>query len=228
MISRLVVVPHPPLLVPELVSGAAAETEPVRSACLAAARDLAAHAPDWVAVGVDPSGPSVLDHATGTFRGFGADVRVSLSVDADPTPDPDLPLPALVAAWLRDRSGARSVRVHLVPPDFSAADCAALGARLAGSPALLVLGDGSHRRGEHAVGRPDDRAEPFDEDIHKALATADTAALRALDPALAAELGALGRAAWQVAAGVPGAWRCTRSAFLAPFGVGYHVAVWEA
>ena len=32
MISRLVVVPHPPLLVPELVSGAVRDTEPVRSA----------------------------------------------------------------------------------------------------------------------------------------------------------------------------------------------------
>lgn len=228
MISRLVVVPHPPLLVPELVSGAVADTEPVRSACLAAARELASHSPDWIAVGVDPSGPRLVEDVTGTFRGFGADVRVSLSPDATPTPDPDLPLPVLVAAWLRHQTGARSVRVHLVPPDLPTADCVALGAQLTGSPALLVLGDGSHRHGEHAVGRPDDRAEPFDEDVRKALATADTTALRALDPTLAAELGARGRAAWQVAAGVPNPWRCTRSTFLAPFGVGYHVAVWEA
>ncbi|MGW4116484.1 hypothetical protein ACWEFJ_36890 [Actinosynnema sp. NPDC004786] len=242
MISRLVVVPHPPLLVPELVGGAVPDTEPVRSATLAAARELAAHAPDWVAVGVDPSGPRVLEDVTGTFRGFGVDVRVSLSPadpdphrtpDPDPTPDhrtpnPDLPLPALIAGWLRERTGARSVRVHLVPPDLPTADCVALGERLAGERALLVLGDGSHRHGESAVGRPDDRAEPFDDHVRDALAAADTAALRALDPALAAELGAQGRAAWQVAAGVPGAWRCTRSAFLAPFGVGYHVAVWEA
>ncbi|MEV1118604.1 hypothetical protein AB0I91_26350 [Actinosynnema sp. NPDC049800] len=227
MISRLVVVPHPPLLVPELVSDAARDTEPVRSACLAAARDLAAHAPDWVAVGVDPSGPRVVEGVTGTFRGFGVDVPVSLSDDASSV-DEELPLPALVAAWLRERVGARSVRVHLVPPDLSTAECVAVGERLAGSRALLVLGDGSHRHGELAVGRPDERAEPFDEEVRKALATADTAALRALDPALAAELGAFGRAAWQVAAGVPGAWRCARSEFLAPFGVGYHVAVWEA
>lgn len=227
MISRLVVVPHPPLLVPELVAGAVPDTEPVRSACLAAARELAAHAPDWVAVGVDPSGPRVVEAVTGTFRGFGVDVPVSLSADASSVEE-DLPLPALVAAWLRERAGARSVRVHLVPPDLATAECVALGERLAGSRALLVLGDGSHRRGEQAVGRPDERAEPFDEEVRKALATADTAALRALDPALAAELGAFGRAAWQVAAGVPGAWRCARSEFLAPFGVGYHVAVWEA
>ncbi|ONI87188.1 hypothetical protein ALI22I_22295 [Saccharothrix sp. ALI-22-I] len=227
MISRLVVVPHPPLLVPELVAGAVSETEPVRSACLAAARELAAHASDWVAVGVDPSGPRVVEDVAGTFRGFGADVPVSLSDDASSVDD-DLPLSVLVAAWLRERAGARSVRVHLVPPDLPTAECVALGERLAGSRALLVLGDGSHRHGEQAVGRPDERAEPFDEDVRTALATADTGALRAIDPALAAELGASGRAAWQVAAGVPGAWRCTRSAFLAPFGVGYHLAVWDS
>ncbi|MCE6997631.1 class III extradiol dioxygenase subunit B-like domain-containing protein [Saccharothrix sp. S26] len=233
MISRLVVVPHPPLLVPELVSGAVTDTEPVRSACLAAARDLASHSPDWVAVAVDPSGPRLVEGVTGTFRGFGVDVRVSLTDHASPAAPAspaadDLPLPVLIAAWLREQAGARSVRVHLVPPDLPTSACAALGGRLAGSPALLVLGDGSHRHGDQAVGRPDDRAEPFDSDVHKALATADTAALSALDPALAAELGAQGRAAWQVAAAVPGAWRCTRSTFLAPFGVGYHVAVWDA
>ncbi|MFD1146312.1 hypothetical protein ACFQ3T_04175, partial [Saccharothrix hoggarensis] len=125
MISRLAVVPHPPLLVPELVTGAGSDTEPVRSACLAAARDLAACSAEWVAVGVDPSGPRVVEDAAGTFRGFGVDVPVSLSEGAT-TADDELPLPALVAAWLRERAGARSVRVHLVPPDMPAADCVAL------------------------------------------------------------------------------------------------------
>ncbi|MFC6090464.1 class III extradiol dioxygenase subunit B-like domain-containing protein [Saccharothrix lopnurensis] len=235
MFSRLAVVPHPPLLVPELVSGAVPDAEQVRAECLAAARDLAAHAPDWVAVGVDPSGPRTLDGVAGTFAGFGVDVRVALAEDTEDTGkavDPDLPLPALVAGWLRQRAGARRVRVHLVPPDLPPAECLALGARLADEArpgqALLVLGDGSHRHGELAVGRPDERAGAFDEDVRRALAAADVDALRALDPDLAAELGADGRAAWQVAAGVPGAWRCARSAFLAPFGVGYHCAVWEA
>ncbi|MGM1065350.1 class III extradiol dioxygenase subunit B-like domain-containing protein [Saccharothrix sp. Mg75] len=227
MISRLAVVPHPPLLVPELVAGAAPETEPVRAASLAAARELAAHSDEWVAVGVDPSGPRVVQDVAGSFRGFGVDVPVSLTEGATRVDD-ELPLPALVAGWLRERAGARRVRVHLVPPDLPGPDCAALGARLAGTPALLVLGDGSHRHGELAVGRSDDRAGAFDDGVRRALASADRDALGALDPALAAELGAGGRAAWQVAAAVPGAWRCTRSAFLAPYGVGYHWAVWEA
>ncbi|MBP2334466.1 hypothetical protein [Saccharothrix coeruleofusca] len=227
MISRVAVVPHPPLLVPELVAGAVAETEPVRAACLAAAADLAACADEWVAVGVAPGAPRELSDVAGTFRGFGVDVPVALS-DAPSRVVADLPLPALVAGWLRERVGARRVRVHLVPPDLPTARCVALGERLTASgDALLVLGDGSHRHGELAVGRADDRAGPFDDAVHRALAAADTAALRAVDPALAAELGARGRAAWQVLAGVRGPWRCARSRFLAPFGVGYHVAVWE-
>jgi hypothetical protein len=226
MFSRVAVVPHPPLLVPELVPGAASDTGPVRSATLAAARDLAAHSLDWVAVGVAPGVPRTAVDVAGTFRGFGVDVPVALS-EGTSSVEPDLPLPALVAGWLRARAGARSVRVHLVPPDLPTADCLELGASLDGD-ALLVLGDGSRLHGEHAVGRPDDRAAPFDEDVRKALASADREALRSLDPALAAELGAVGRAAWQVLAGVPGAWRCVRSEFSAPFGVGYHVAVWEA
>ncbi|GAA3851471.1 class III extradiol dioxygenase subunit B-like domain-containing protein [Saccharothrix violaceirubra] len=226
MIPRLAVVPHPPLLVPELVPGAVADTAAVRAACVAAARELTALSPDWVAVGVDPSGPRVVERVTSTFRGFGVDVPVRLSDDAVDH-DPELPLPALVAAWLREQAGARSVRVHLVAPDTPLDECLALGADLAGGP-LLVLGDGSHRHGERAVGRADERAGAFDDEVGRALAEADRDALKALDTDLAAELGAAGRAAWQVLAGVPGDWRCVRSEFSAPFGVGYHVAVWEA
>ncbi|RKT53352.1 hypothetical protein [Saccharothrix australiensis] len=231
MISRVAVVPHPPLLVPELVGGAVDETAAVRAACLAAARELAEHDPDWTAVAVDPTGPRTVENVAGSFRGYGVDVPVSLSRRPSSV-EVGLPLPALVAGWLREHAGARSVRVHLVPPDLPTADCVAFGARLAASAspgrALLVLGDGSHRHGDAAVGRPDDRAGPFDEAVRAALAGADAAALTALDPALADELGARGRAAWQVLAGVPGAWRCARSELLVPFGVGYHVAVWEA
>ena len=56
-------------------------------------------------------------------------------------------------------------------------------------------------------------------------------ALLALDVDLAAELGAVGRAPWQVLAGVieadPRDWTCVSSTLLVPFGVAYHVAVLE-
>ncbi|MCS7476578.1 hypothetical protein [Umezawaea endophytica] len=232
MIRRLAVLPHPPLLVPELVGGAVDETEPLRAACLAAARELVDSSPHWVVIAGDPSGRRTIGpDISGTFRGYGVDVPVALSA-VESTSDLALPLPALVAGWLRGAAGAMTVRVELVHPDLPPAECFALGGELAAraGAAVLVLGTGSHRHGDASVGRPDDRAGPFDEGVRAALAAADPEALRGLDPALAAELGADGRAAWQVLAGLAeatGPWRCTRSELLVPYGVGYHSAVWE-
>ncbi|WNV83615.1 hypothetical protein [Umezawaea sp. Da 62-37] len=232
MILRLAILPHAPLLVPELVGGAADETEPLRAACVAAARELADSSPHWVAIAGDPSGPRTIGpDISGTFRGYGVDVPVALSA-VESSSDPALPLAALVAGWLRARAGALDVRVELVHPALPTADCLAVGKRLADEPEVgfLVLGTGSHRHGDASVGRPDDRAGPFDDGVRAALAAADHGALLALDPAVAAELGADGRAAWQVLAGLAGAtgpWRCARSELLVPYGVGYHVAVWE-
>jgi hypothetical protein len=170
-------------------------------------------------------GPST----SGTFAGFGVDVTVRMSDAATGPPDRAMPLPGLITAWLREQAGAREVTMHLVPPDLSPDDCFALGERLADDPApvgLLIAGDGSHRHGDRAPGRPDDRAGPFDDAVHAALAAADAKALQALDPHLADELGAVGRAPWQVLAGALGERRWTADAQLfVPFGVAYHLAV---
>ncbi|CRK55764.1 FIG00820085: hypothetical protein [Alloactinosynnema sp. L-07] len=199
----------------------------VRATALAVAKELTQVARRWTVVGV---GPAVTGRA-GTFRGFGVDVRVELGPDAaDEAADPDMPLPALVAGWLREQVGAEEVTVNLVPADLSPADCLELGAHLTDT-ALLVLGDGSHRHGERAVGRPDPRAEAFDNTVADAFAQVDLDALGALDPEVAGELGAVGRAPWQVLAGAIAAdgraWRCVESSLLIPFGVAYHFAVWD-
>ncbi|ONI79304.1 hypothetical protein ALI144C_26125 [Actinosynnema sp. ALI-1.44] len=229
MIVRAAVVPYPPLLVPELVVADVAEVAALRRSCVAAARALAASSRRWIAVA--PGFGEVPGDAVGTFRGFGVDVAVRLSEDTEGDFDPDLPLPALIAGWLREQAGVRGVSVQLVPPDATSEQCRALGGRLADSPddpiGLLVLGDGSSRHGERAPGRPDERAGDFDNTVQKALSDADQAALLAIDPALAAELGAEGRAAWQVLGGLPGEWQCVTSELMVPFGVAYHVAVWE-
>lgn len=228
MIVRAAVVPHPPLLVPELVAGADGDVTAVRAACLAVATRLTSVAPRWVAVGGGPGGVLGPD-AVGTFAGFGVDVTVRLSDAATGTPDPAMPLSALIVAWLREHTGADEVTMHLVPPDLSPEDCYALGEHLAEDAApvgLLIAGDGSHRHGDRAPGRPDDRAGPFDDAVHEALAAADAKALQALDPKLADELGAAGRAPWQVLAGAMGRGRWMADArLLAPFGVAYHLAV---
>lgn len=243
VIIRAVVVPHPPLLVPELVGGAIAPTEAVRVASVTAARALAEVAGDWVAVAADPAGPFVVhSQARGSFAGYGVDVPISLASDGDSMSldsavDRALPLPALIAGWLRAAAGADRVHVHLVEPDLPAADCAAFGAELASSLAgpapvgLLVLGDGANRHTDRAPARPDDRSADFDRHVRDALAAADPDGLSALDAGLAAELGAMGRAAWQVLAGAARAvgepWTGKLLYSDAPFGVAYHVAVWE-
>ncbi|AUI57526.1 class III extradiol dioxygenase subunit B-like domain-containing protein [Amycolatopsis sp. BJA-103] len=226
MIRRVAVLPQPPLLIPELAAGAADECAELREACLAAARSLTSASPDWVVVGAAAGAPAVPENASGSFRGFGVDLGVSLSRVT--TPETELPLPALVAGWLREQGGASSVRVHLVDPATPPSQCELFGRELGEPAAVLVLGDGSSRHGPRSPGGEDERAEGFDAGIRDALAKADTGALAALDPALAAELGAGGRAPWQVLAGLAdGDWTADVLYSAAPYGVGYHVAVWE-
>lgn len=181
----------------------------------------------WIAVAVDDSGPAtVVPPLSGTFLGYGVDVAVSLGGDA--APDPRIPLPVLITAWLREHCAAEVSRVELVPRDLSPSECVSFGQQLAAEDAgLLILGDGSTRHGLRSPGSHDERSGPFDAHVHDLLAAADVRGLLDLDPELASGLGAQGRAAWQVLAGVPGPWRCASAEFFAPFGVGYHVAVWE-
>ncbi|MER7116896.1 hypothetical protein ABT332_20650 [Saccharomonospora azurea] len=231
MITCAVVVPSPPLLVPALVPGAVERSAAVRDATLTAVRALAQVSRRWVAVGVASGRHTVHPSTRGSFRGFGVDVPVALSGTADGA-ETTLPLPALLAGWLRDQAGAESVRVELVSAHADVADCVALGERLAGADeaALLVLGDGSTRHPTAPPGWPDPRAEAFDATVGAALAEADAEALLAIDPALAADLQAEGRPAWQVLAGLArssGDWGGELLYSDAPFGVAYHVATWD-
>jgi hypothetical protein len=231
VISRVAVVPTPPLLVPELAAGAARETAEVREACLAAVRAVASEHARWIAVGAGLSATDLGAGARGNFRGYGADVPVSLSGEAL-DPEAELPLPALIAGWLRDRAGASSVRVSVLDQALPTAQCVSFGNRLdeeESDVGLLILGDGSHRHGPRAPGGEDERALAFDDVVAKALGSADVDVLLSLDLTLAGELGAGGRVPWQVLAGLAGSarWRAELLYSGAPLGVGYHVAVWE-
>lgn len=235
MIRSIAIVPQPPLLVPELMGAAAGEADALRWACQQAARVLGGGR--WHAVGVDQSGPSKInDGAAGSFRGYGADVRVSLGSRPPAAAEADgLPLPMLLAGWLRGQTGGVGVAGELVHPDSPPGECATRGRDLAGELAegewgLLVLADGARTHRAPGAGRVDDRATDFDGIVRDALSAADPAALAALDPGLARELGASGRAAWQLLAAVAVAAHSSWCAELlysgAPYGVGYHVAVW--
>jgi hypothetical protein len=140
-------------------------------------------------------------------------------------------LPSGDAAVLPGGAGV-PVELHGVAADLPVEGGRRYGRLLARRPeriALLVLADGSARRGPAAPGYVDDRAAAVDGAVEAALRTGDPAALLALDPATATELLVAGRVAWQVLAGA-----CERCAVLAtchysdaPFGVWYPVVSWR-
>ncbi|WBQ07251.1 class III extradiol dioxygenase subunit B-like domain-containing protein [Kribbella sp. CA-293567] len=221
------VCPHPPLLIPEVAGGAAAELDDLRAACLAAVDQLA-EADSVVIVGSGPATGTRYDAAAGgSFGLYGAHgVRVG-------TGDPVLPLSLAVGAWLIAQSKAANLpRFSItVAADETPAACLDLGRRLAHGPdhiGLLVMGDGSPRRSEHSPVHLHPRAELFDTTVAAALDLGDTATLAALDPELAAELHVAGRAPWQVLAGATSVARLRGHLgyHAAPYGVGYFVASW--
>ncbi|MFJ4650017.1 hypothetical protein ACIP5Y_01950 [Nocardia sp. NPDC088792] len=110
-------VPSPPVLVPELggAAGTAADTEvaALRTAVLRAGRELAGQATRWIVVGADEVTRVIGSDAVGTFRGYGADLRVGLTGGShfdDENADPALPLPALIAGWLREQVAPAETR----------------------------------------------------------------------------------------------------------------------
>jgi hypothetical protein len=226
-VVRAAVCPHPPLLVPEIASGAAPELDDLRAACLAAIEHLSA-ADRLLVVGSEPAGPTSYDgSAGGSFGGYGAPgVRVGSG-------DPVLPLSLAMGAWLIEQTKVSDLpRSSLaVPTGAPPAHCLELGREIAAGNdriALLVMGDGSARRSEHSPVHLHPRAEIFDTTVAEALDRADTAVLAALDPDLASELQAAGRAPWQVLAGALQPDLTGNLTYhAAPYGVGYFVAAFS-
>lgn len=247
MLVAAAVCPAPPLLVPAVAVGAAAELDALRGDCRRALAAVASAEPDRLVV-VGPGAAAVTHHgrgAAGSFRGFGVPLTVRLpgvgagggGADAAATAEP-LPAPSAVGAWLLADAGwgAAPVTAVSVPDDLPAARCLELGRELVGGSArtaLLVVGSGSHCRTLKAPGYLDERGEPFDDSVARSLAAADHEALAALDRELAAAVGADGAAPWQVLAGAAGQ-RGSAAPLggsllhhAAPYGVGYLVAAWS-
>jgi hypothetical protein len=195
---------------------------------------LAAAAPDLIAVvGAAPGNRTYPPDTPSPRHQFAP----GLSSPA-PVTGPVLPLSLAVGvALLREADllpdDARlAIELHGVAADLPVEPACRYGRLLAGRPeriALLVMADGSARRGPAAPGYLDDRAHAVDATVEAALRTGDPAALLALDPATAAELLIAGRVAWQVLAGA-----CERRNLLAtchysaaPFGVWYPVVTWR-
>lgn len=218
------VCPHPPIIVPELAFGAASELDSLRAACLKAV-DALSSADRVVIVGSAPASATYDATTGGSFGPYGApEVRIGPGA-------PVLPLSLTVGGWLLEQSQAVALpRSYVaVTVDETPSHCLALGEEIAAGNervGLLVMGDGSARRSDHAPVHLHPRAEIFDVTVAKALQDMDLEVLATLDPDLASVLQAAGRAPWQVLAGAAeGAALAGRLLYdAAPYGVGYFVA----
>jgi hypothetical protein len=209
----------PPLLHPAL-TGRAAVLPELRSACAEAVARLLREGPEVIVV-VGPAAATGEWDAAGRLDAAafapGAAVWGPAAVSGPAVSGPavsgsvamggagTLPLSLGLGVTLLDQVGYRGVRrLFAVGPDAPTGACAALGAELAvgaGRTALLVMGDGSARRSPKAPGHLDPRAEPFDAGVEQAVRAGRLGALLELDEALARDLMATGRPAWQVLAG---------------------------
>ena len=189
-------------MVPELAASAAAELADLREAVFAAAASLPSR---WIAIGVGPADALIGPAQSGTFAGYGVDLRVALSPDAGDAPG-ELPLCALITGWVRgqvDPQARAEVRVY---SDDHGLDAALdRGRRLraeiddAADPVgVLVVADGAHTLTPPAPGGYDPDSIPVQAALDDALAGGDTAALTRLPHTV------VGRVAYQVLAGLTG------------------------
>jgi hypothetical protein len=234
VITSAALCPWPPLLVREL-TGADPVLPELRQACAAAVATLLRDGPEVAAV-VGPGPVTARWPGDGRLNvaAFGGPPAGAPGPALSPQPAgsarPPLPAAAGLGAHLLDQAGYQGTRlIWSVSPDEPVAGCATLGAELAAASqrtALLVMGDGSARRGPKAPGHFDPRAAAFDAGVERALRAGDLRALLAIDPVLARSLMATGRPAWQVLAGALGATAAAVDVHYAgdPFGVAYLVA----
>lgn len=223
MITSAALCPAPPLLAREL-TGADPVAPKLRQACFDATAALLSEGPDLVAV---------VGVATET-RAWPPDGQLDVAAYGPgletPISGSPVPLPLGLGARLLDEAGYSGRReLQSVGEREPATACAALGERLAAAAArvaLLVMADGSARRGLKAPGYLDERSVPFDATVERAVRAGDLPALLALDPELARDLMATGRAGWQVLAGAMNGHRPTTDIRYSgdPFGVAYLVA----
>ncbi|MGI8762171.1 MAG: hypothetical protein ACR2LF_12930 [Jatrophihabitantaceae bacterium] len=232
MISGAAFCPHPPLLVPAVGTGAAAELDALRAACRDALGKVAADGAALALLGAGPVSQAFSPSAWGSLAGFG--VAADVALGAAGRGGPQLPLSLTVGAWLvADTLGPDSGALGFsVGAGFASSAAAREVNALVASRdvVLLVLADGSARRSVTAPGYLDERAAGFDDAVAAALRSGDGTALTALDAALGAELLAGGVAAWQAAGALLAgtAYDADLCYAHAPYGVGYLVATWSA
>ena len=226
MLSAIAIVPSAPVVVPELASGAAAELVDLREAVVTAAASLPAR---WVVVGAGQADAVVGPSATGTFAGYGVDVRVTLSPAAPEAPA-ELPLCALIAGWVRGQAKPEAHAEVRVYGDHDVDAAVARGRQLraeideaADAIGVLVVADGANTLSAPAPGGYDPDSIPTQAALDDALAAGDATALTRLPDTI------VGRVAYQVLAGLTEpAPRLAKELYRgAPYGVGYFAGAWQ-
>ena len=225
MITAAALCPQPPLLFREL-SGHDDVAADLRAACHAVLRTVLATGPELVVVvgpadttkSWDPSGAVDVRRFGTTGERVGSGLPLSLGVGARLLHGAGWTGPVELLGLAGDSSP--------VEVDGLAAELTEREERLA----LLVLADGSTRRGAKAPGYLDERAFGFDDATSRALAAGDAGALRWMDVALAAELMVLGRVGFSLLGAVALAQGTPPTAVLEyaddPFGVMYQACSW--
>jgi hypothetical protein len=217
--------PAAPLLAREL-TGADAVVPELRQACREAADALVQADADLVVVVGAGEQTRTWDAASARLDL----TRYAPALGAPAAAPETIPLALGLGGRLLDEAGYHGRReLQEVGGDEPTPACAALGmvlAQAAPRVALLVMADGSARRGRKAPGYLDERSSAFDAEVSRAVRECDLPALLAVDAGLGRELMATGRPAWQVLAGaVNGTSTATAIRYDDdPFGVAYLVA----
>lgn len=221
---EVVLCPHPPLL----VRGLGGQQDPgaeLRDACHAAVSRMVAAHPDRVVVVGPADDPGPWDGLALDRRRFGTTLP-------RPGTARSLPLSLGIGRMLLDDCGwADGTELVGVGWDAPGRELQGVVDRMTAAPGptgLLLLGDGSARRGEKAPGFLDPRAFGYDDLVAEALASADAAALRDLDVDLGRELMVGGRSVFRLLGLLAGDRPVTATLDFRddPFGVSYFVARW--
>ena len=208
------VLPHPPLLVPELAGAAAPELAPLRAACQGALATVVAAAGLAVVIGDGPVWAVPAPGAPGSFRSYGAEVEVELPAPVDldlpglppPAQLTDLPLSLAVAAHLLDALDPPPGQLFAatVPRSLGPGAAARIGQVLASAAprfGLVVMADLSARRTEQSPGAFHPEAAGFDARVGDAFRAGTPHHVLTLDPAQCADLLVAGRVPLQVLGG---------------------------
>ena len=228
VLTAVGLVPGAPLIVPELSTAANPDISDVRDAALSVGRTLAAAAEYWTVIGSGSFGRAYsVGHAVGTFRGYGADVVVSLAPGETTEPDPMMPLAHLIGAWLRESVAPAVTADAIVVESDPTSVARTLFDRLSQAPsrhAVLVVADGATTLTPRAPGGYLSESEDFQGRLDEAISGKPNDLLALSEDECDRYGVGADRAVWTMLGALLnlGEFTVSEGRSMAPFGVGYN------